>query len=229
MTSPRAIASCLHVSKRFGYNGRNTAALDDVTLDMREGELVLLLGPSGSGKTTLLSIIAGLMRPDMGEVRLFERRIEDYTTRELQHVRARQIGFIFQNFHLLDPLTVRQNVEIVKTFCTRGDHESHQTVPELLRQLGIGHLADVYPSRTSQGEKQRAAIARALVNGATLVLADEPTASLGSSQGAAVIQILRDLAHDNNRCVVVASHDLRLTDCADRVVFLRDGMIEKVQ
>ena len=229
MTTEKSVAGLVHVSKMFGCNAGATAALNDVTLEVTRGELVLLLGPSGSGKTTLLSVLAGLMCPDAGEVRLFGRRVQDYAARDLQSVRAKRIGFVFQNFLLLEPLTVQENIELVKTFCGGRWQRTDHSVRELLSQLGIVHLAGSYPTRMSQGEKQRAAIARALANGAELILADEPTASLESSQGAGIIHILRSLAHDKNRCVVVASHDPRLVECADRVVCLRDGRIERVK
>ncbi len=225
MRTDGQIASLDHVSKSYGFNGSTTTALNDISLEVNSGELVLLLGPSGSGKTTLLSLLAGLLEPTTGDVRLFGRRVSAYTGRALQKVRAQRIGFVFQNFLLLEALTVRQNIELVRSFATAEEGKTGRSTDDLLRQMSIGHRADMYPGRISQGEKQRAAIARALVNDADLLLADEPTASLESSQGAEIIRLLHGLAKEENRGVVVASHDLRLVDFADRVLRLVDGSL----
>jgi putative ABC transport system ATP-binding protein len=215
-----------HVSKVFGTDGSATAAVQDVSLSLFTGELVLLLGPSGSGKTTLLTLTAGLSRPTEGNILLFGSDIEQYTDDELQSLRARRLGFIFQNFLLIESLSVVENIILVLRFAGTDKTTARSTAFGLLKRFGIDHLAKRFPERLSQGEKQRVAIARAVANGADLIIADEPTASLESCQGLVIIELLRTLARDNKRCVVVASHDLRLVDYADRVVRLRDGAIE---
>ena len=218
-------ASLTRVSKRYGSNGASTIALENISVSVERGELVLLLGPSGSGKTTFLSLLAGLLEPTEGRAALFGRDVASYSARQLQELRARRIGFIFQNFLLIEPLTVRQNIELVMSFTVPDGTAPRRSVRELLSLVHMDHRADAYPARLSQGEKQRASIARALANDAELLLADEPTASLESSQGEEVIRILHRLAKDEHKAVVVASHDRRLIGYADRVMHVSDGQV----
>ena len=219
------VGGLINVSKSFGANETATRAVKNVSLQLYTGEMTLLLGPSGSGKTTLLTLLAGLLRPSSGAVFLFGRDVESYSPEELQKVRARRLGFIFQNFHLIDSLTVEENVELVVHFAgnDRGDHRTRTR--RLLTEMDTGRLAGRFPPTLSQGEKQRVAIARAIANDADLIIADEPTASLESMQGFEVIRLLRHLADGMGKGVVVASHDLRLKEFADRVLALRDGEI----
>jgi putative ABC transport system ATP-binding protein len=214
------------LSKVFGANEHSTAAVRDVTLQAFPGELILLLGPSGSGKTTLLTLIAGLSRPTSGRVLLFGKDIESYASRELQRVRARKVGFIFQTFLLIDSLTALENVEIVLRFNGGKRSERRKRARELLRQFGIEHLAGKFPQTMSQGEKQRVAVARAIGNDAALIIADEPTGSLETKQGFGIIELLRRLAKEQGKCVVVASHDLRLREFADRIFRIEDGRLQ---
>jgi len=218
-------ACCEGLSKIFGANEHQTAAVRDVTFQAFPGELILLLGPSGSGKTTLLTLIAGLSRPTSGRVLLFGKDIESYASRELQRVRAHRVGFIFQTFLLIDSLTALENVEIVLRFNGRKTSERRKRARELLRQFGIEHLAAKFPQTMSQGEKQRVAVARAIGNDAALIIADEPTGSLETKQGFGIIELLRRLAKEQGKCVVVASHDLRLRDFADRIFRIEDGRL----
>lgn len=218
-----------NVSKRFGDNGNGTTAISDVSLSCSAGELVLLLGPSGSGKTTLLTLMAGLIGPSKGRVLLFGREVQSYSAGELQHIRAHRLGFIFQNFLLIESLSVLENIVLVLRFAGITGSQATGEARRLLRQFSIEHLSDKSPLRLSQGEKQRVAIVRAIANGGQLIIADEPTASLESSQGLQVIELLRNLARSGNRCVVVASHDQRLVEYADCVVRLRDGSIEPLE
>lgn len=219
------VAGLVNVSKSFGANGSETRAVKNVSLQLYAGEMTLLLGPSGSGKTTLLTLLAGLLRPNSGATFLFGRDVESYSPEELQNVRARRLGFIFQNFHLIDFLTVEENVELVMHFAgtDQGDHRTQTR--SLLTGMNIGQLALRFPLTLSQGEKQRVAIARAIANDADLIIADEPTASLETRQGLEVIRQLHLLATANGKCVVVASHDLRVKEFADKVLVLRDGEI----
>jgi len=221
----QCVAKLVNVSKKFGSNSGRTIAARNVSLRLSPGELVLLLGPSGSGKTTLLTLIAGLIEPSGGTVYLFGRNTEDYSTEELQQIRAERFGFIFQNFLLLDPLTVAGNVELVLQFAGNNPEQCRTKAEQLLEKFNIKHLAERLPANLSQGEKQRVAIVRALANNAELIIADEPTASLESGQGFEIIQMLHRLARQEGRCVVVASHDLRLAQFADRVLKMVDGSL----
>jgi len=214
-----------NVSKIFNGSGRGTIGVERVSFEARTEELLLLLGPSGSGKTTLLSLAAGLLQPTSGLVQLFGKSIESYSAAELQDLRAHQVGFIFQTFLLIESLTVSENVEVVLRFTGKSRKEARSRAASLLEMFEIGHLAEEFPATLSQGEKQRVAIARAIANGAGLILADEPTGSLESKQGLEIIRLLRDYAKSDHGCVVVASHDLRLVECADRVLRMEDGRL----
>lgn len=209
------------ISKSYGAGG---IAVRDISLAVAPGELVLLVGPSGSGKTTLLTLMAGLLRPDAGTVRLFGADVTRSTPSAMQRLRSRRIGFVFQTFHLLDALTAVENVALALRFGGVRESDAIRRARTLLAERGIGHLAGKKPSAMSQGEKQRVAITRAVANQPDLILADEPTASLESAQGAAIIALLREYAA-GTRSVVVATHDLRMCDHATRVLRIEDGRI----
>lgn len=214
-----------NVTKLFGTNEHKTSAVRNVSLRASSGELVLLLGPSGSGKTTLLTLIAGLIQPTSGTVSLFGRNIERYSSNELQRLRAHSIGFVFQTFHLIDSLKVIENVALVLRFAGKNRTEAKRRSQRLLHQFHIENLAKKFPVTLSQGEKQRVAVARAIANDADLIIADEPTASLETKQGFDIIRLLHEYAKEENRCVIVASHDLRIVEFADRVLRLEDGVL----
>jgi putative ABC transport system ATP-binding protein len=220
-----SVVQVTDVSKIFGTNEHRTAAVRNLSLRASPGELVLLLGPSGSGKTTLLTLIAGLVKPTSGNVSLFGKDLENYTSDELQKLRALRIGFVFQNFHLIDSLKVVENVALVLRFAGKGRIEAKRLARIFLEQFHVGHLAEKFPAKLSQGEKQRVAVARAIANGARLIIADEPTASLETSQGFDIIKLLHEYARNQNRCVIIASHDLRIVEFADRVLRLQDGIL----
>jgi putative ABC transport system ATP-binding protein len=219
------IVSLLNVSKRYNGIRTETPVLREVSLTARQSEMILLLGPSGSGKTTLLTIISGLQPVTCGDVYLFGKRINEYSQRELQVIRARRMGFIFQNFNLINSLNVIQNVILVMKFAGSDAKFAKLIAQEYLRKLGIENLSYSMPGRISHGEKQRVAIARSLVNGAGLILADEPTGSLSSRQGMEIIALLRKSCEDERRCVIIASHDERIKNFADRVIHLSDGQL----
>jgi len=223
--SEPCVSRVLDATKIFGANEHKTTAVRNICFQASPGELVLLLGPSGSGKTTLLTLIAGLLKPTSGSVFLFGKDIERYSPRELQEVRATRIGFVFQTFLLIDSLTVVENVALVLHFAGQSRADSLRNARTLLARLGIEGLARKFPPTLSQGEKQRAAVARAIANEADLVIADEPTASLETNQGFDIIQMLRTYAKTRKRCVVVASHDLRILQFCDRVLRIEDGVL----
>jgi len=217
------LAEMSEASKIFHRSGVKTAALNKVTFQANSGELVLLLGPSGSGKTTFLTMLAGLQKPSEGEVSVYGKNIKDYSSKELQILRARHIGFIFQTFYLLDSLTSFENVMLVLKFAGVSKNESRVHAEKLLDRFGVKHLMNAFPQTLSQGEKQRVAVARALANGAELILADEPTGSLATQQGMTIVQYLKESVKTENRCVIIASHDERIKPFADRVLHLSDG------
>jgi len=219
------IVSIRNVTKSYKINEHSSVGVKDINFDAKPGELVLFLGPSGSGKTTLLTLIAGLLQPSEGSISLFDKNIENYSNVELQKLRAEKIGFIFQTFLLIDALNALQNIELVLKFASKSKREATRAVKNLLTELQIEYLADKLPGTMSQGEKQRVAVARAIANNAELILADEPTASLDAANGLIIIKLLHNYAAKNNRCVIVVSHDLRLKEYADRIIYLEDGRI----
>ena len=214
------------VSQVFGEKGNETHALNNVSLQLGRRQVVVIMGPSGAGKSTLLSIGGGLLQPTSGRVVVDGAEITGMGDRPLADVRLRKVGFVFQDFNLMDSLTVIQNLELIlhkagvpgKTATARAD--------ELLNILGLSHRRDYYPRKLSGGERQRVAIARALVNNATCILADEPTASLDGVRGAEVMTMLRMVAHDMGKAVLLVSHDHRVLEYVDRVVWLQDGNLE---
>jgi putative ABC transport system ATP-binding protein len=213
------------VTKIFDGSGHPTTAVREVSFEARRGEMVLLLGPSGSGKTTLLTLVAGLTRPTSGSISLFGKGVEEYSATELQALRAEKIGFVFQTFLLIDSLTATENIEIVLRFNRKRRADRAAKARALMEELKIEHLAGRFPRALSQGEKQRVAIARAIANDAELLIADEPTGSLETRQAVDIITLLHGQAERRNTTVIVASHDLRLKEFADRTLRLQDGMM----
>lgn len=229
MNKNKPIAELVRVTKNYEGPRGGTSALREVSFAAHPGEMILLLGPSGSGKTTFLTLLAGLQRPSSGQVHLFGKPTEDYSPKEIQSIRANRIGFIFQTFHLIDSLTVIQNVMLVKRFSGAKKVEAKRVSMDYLKRFEVDHLADSYPSRMSQGEKQRVAVARALVNGADLIFADEPTGSLATRQGMEIVEFLKKCVHEENRCVIITSHDERIIPFADKVLHLHDGEVQTVE
>jgi len=223
----RYIVEVNDVTKVFGSNEHKTVGVRNIFLQASMGELLVLLGPSGSGKTTLLTLIAGLLKSTSGRIFLFGRDIEAYSSQELQRLRATRIGFVFQTFLLIDSLTAVENVGMVLRFAGKSNKEAHRHAQELLQQFQVERLATKFPPTLSQGEKQRVAVARALANEPDLIIADEPTGSLETKQGLGIIQLLHEYSRKQEKCVIVASHDLRIARLADRVLRLEDGVITR--
>ena len=210
-------------TKRFGDGDTAVTAVRDVNLAVRPGEIVLIMGPSGSGKTTLLSMMGALLRPSEGTIHLDGTKISALSEGRLPAIRLRQFGFIVQDFNLLSALTVRENVALVAQLAGLRARAARQKAAAMLTELGLGRRLDFLPEKLSGGEKQRVAIARALINDPTLILADEPTANLDSKIGHEIMRLLRRIAKEQGRSVVIVSHDQRIRDIADRVLWLEDG------
>ncbi len=215
------------VTKTFEEGAAAVRALDGVNLDVRRGEIVLLMGPSGSGKTTLLSIIGCILRPSAGSVEIAGREVTRLDERELPRVRLGQIGFVFQGFNLFPTLTAGENVELSLNLKGVRGREARRRAQALLQQVGLAEKYDAFPADLSGGQKQRVAIARALAGDPEIILADEPTAALDSQSGRAVIELLRELAHARGRAVVLVTHDNRILEFADRIMHIEDGKIRE--
>ncbi|HEV2445005.1 MAG TPA: ABC transporter ATP-binding protein [Candidatus Sulfopaludibacter sp.] len=207
-------------------SGRNAVrAIEDVSLRVSAGELVLLMGPSGSGKSTLLSVIGCILRPTSGRVLLNGRDVTALADRDLARVRLREIGFVFQDASLFPSLNAAENVEMPLELLGIRGREARRRSAALLAGVGLAPKAAEYPRNLSGGEKQRVAIARSMAAGAGILLADEPTAALDLAAGRAVFGHLRRLATEEGRAVVVVSHDHRMEDFATRTVHLEDGRL----
>ena len=217
-----------HVSKRYGNGATEVTAVHDVSLAIRPGEIVLIMGPSGSGKTTLLSMLGALLKPTEGTIQLNGTTISSLAENRLPDIRLKQFGFVFQDFNLLSALTALENVAIVAELAGARSGEARRKAASLLRELGLAERLNFPPEKLSGGEKQRVAIARALINNPTLILADEPTANLDSKIGHEIMGLLRDIAKKQGRSVVIVSHDQRIKDIADRVLWLEDGEFREI-
>jgi putative ABC transport system ATP-binding protein len=215
-----------HVTKRFGAGETEVVAVRDVSLSVAPGEVVLIMGPSGSGKSTLLSMLGALLKPTEGEIQLGDEVLSALSENSLPGIRLHQFGFIFQDFNLLSALTVLENVALVAELAGTKRSEAREKARAQLTELGLGERLDFLPEKLSGGEKQRVAIARALINDPALILADEPTANLDSSIGHEVMRLLRHIAREQNRSVTIVSHDARIKDIADRVLWLEDGQFK---
>lgn len=223
MESNKTDIELKHVSKTYGSGHIAVKAVDDVSLHVVKGEIVAIMGPSGSGKTTLLQIIGGLLRPTSGEIIIGGNNIAALTEKDLPQVRLKTFGFIFQTANLLSALSAVQNVELVMNLKGRKGKDARKKAEGLLDQLGLGPRLHHKPAKLSGGEQQRVAIARALANEPQILLADEPTANLDSQSGHTVIELLRAIAKDKGKTVVIVSHDLRIRYLVDRVLWLEDG------
>ena len=210
------------VTKIYGSGDAATTALDNVDFEARAGEVVVIMGPSGAGKTTFLTIAGALLRPTGGTVTVSSTDITALGEKDLPDVRRDKIGFIFQSFNLLESLTSLENVALVMSD-SRGGRAGVNRARELLDMLGLSHRLKSVPKNLSGGEKQRVAIARALANNPDLLLADEPTANLDSKRGREVMLLLRQIAFEMQKAVVIVTHDHRIREIASRVVWLEDG------
>ncbi len=218
------------VSKIFNAKGKNPVyALRDVDLDIYQGEYIAVMGPSGSGKSTLFNIIGALDRPSQGEICIGELPLAKLRSRQLTFVRCHHIGYVFQAYNLLPALTAIKNVALPAIFSGLSIHDAEELAVIRLKQLGLGHRLDHRPGELSGGQQQRVAIARALVNDPLILLADEPTANLDLNTGSQVIEIFKNLSVDEGVTVISTTHDHKMLANADRVVWVKDGRIDKIR
>lgn len=237
MTQPTLAVS--HVTRRYGAGATEVTAVRNVSLSVYPGEIVLIMGPSGSGKTTLLSMLGALLRPSEGTIHLYDNDgdaqhkrepivISELDEKRLPQIRLRQFGFVFQDFNLLSALTTLENVAIVAQLAGMASGAARQKAAALLTDLGLEQRLHFLPEKLSGGEKQRVAIARALINDPALILADEPTANLDSKIGHEIMRLLRHIAREQGRSIIIVSHDQRIKDIADRVLWLEDGQFKEM-
>jgi putative ABC transport system ATP-binding protein len=221
------------LTKTYGSGDTTVDAVREVDLDVAAGEVLLVMGPSGSGKTTLLMMLGALLRPTSGSIIVAGRDgidvdIASAREKQLPALRARTFGFIFQDYALLDALSATENIAVAANLAGTAGTSAHQRATVLLDRVGLAHRAAARPSRMSGGEQQRVAVARALANDPPVLLADEPTANLDASRGRDLARLLRRLADEDHRSIVIVSHDDRLREIADRVLWLEDGQFRHV-
>ncbi len=217
------------VQKEFGEGESRVLALRGVDLDVRFGEMTLLVGPSGSGKTTLLSVIAGLLDSTSGNVEVLGEQVEKLPSKERILFRRRNLGFVFQQYNLLPALTAAENVVVPLLVAGVKTPVAVKKGAELLETLRMGRRANALPSQLSGGEQQRVAIARALIHEPRLIVCDEPTAALDAETGQAVMQLLSEAGVRSDRAILVVTHDSRIFGFADRKAFMDDGKIVRME
>ena len=200
-----------------------TVALSNINLEVREGEFISVMGPSGCGKTTMLNIMGLLDEPSEGQIRIDDRPITSYKDKHVAKIRNATIGFIFQNFHLIGDLSVRDNVEIPLLYRKTGSGERRRLADEALERVGLGSRKDHFPTQLSGGQQQRVAIARAIVGRPPILLADEPTGNLDSQMGDEVMKILLDLNQLEKTTIVMVTHDPQKAKRTERTIRVFDG------
>ena len=216
------------VSKIYQVGDMQVRAVDNVSIRINPGEFVGLVGPSGSGKTTMLAMLAALLEPSQGKVRIDGIDLSSMHEKERVNFRRERIGFTFQSNNLVPYLTVRENVEFMLRLNRRLDRAGHQRIDELLLRLGLQDRMKSLPNQLSGGQRQRVAIARSLIHNPSVVLADEPTASLDTERAFQVVRLYADLIHEQNRAGIMVTHDLRMCRYVDKIIQFSDGRLESV-
>lgn len=219
------IIQAKHLTKWFGNDGNRTYAVKDVSFEVNYGDMLYIVGPSGSGKTTLLSIISGILRPNEGEVIVKEHNIWRMNDDDLTNLRLYNIGFVFQDFHLFDKLTSKENVALPLILQKKSWEQSIEEAVKALATVGLEKRADLPPYKLSIGEQQRVAIARAIITRPDILIFDEPTASLDGDTGKKIISFIRDNILNEHRAIIVVTHDNRIFDFATRIIHMEDGQI----
>ena len=215
-----------NIDKFFGSGVSRVEVLKGINFTADLGELSLILGPSGSGKSTLLTIMGGLQTPDRGEVLIDQQNLAELSPKQRDQLRLNKIGFVLQSYNLLPYLNVRDQFRLVDRVKRQGNL-SQDELDHLLKELGIDRLLGQYPGELSGGQNQRVAIARALYTDPQIILADEPTAALDSNRVKVVGQLLKQMARDHHKAVIVVTHDLRLREFADHIYQLMDGQLTR--
>jgi putative ABC transport system ATP-binding protein len=228
-TAQAPAVRCRGVTKRFGAEDSGTWALRGIDLEVYPGQMTLLVGPSGCGKTTLISIIAGLLNPSAGEVSVLGKDLARLSGRRLVEFRGGNIGFVFQQYNLLPALTAAENTAVPLLIAGRPRPTALARAHAVLDSLGMGAKIQALPMELSGGQQQRIAIARALVHEPRLLVCDEPTAALDARSGRNVMELLRRVAVQPGRAVIVVTHDSRVFEFGDRTVHMNDGQVERVE
>ena len=217
------------VVKTYGAGDSVVHALRGVDLDVKAGELMMLVGPSGCGKTTLISVIAGILDQDAGECRVFGQDYHRMSARDKTRYRGQTIGFVFQAFNLLPTLTAAENAAVPLLINGVPRKEAVERARAMLAKVGLGDRGNSLPAQLSGGQQQRVAIARSMVHNPRLIVCDEPTSALDEHTGRRVMELMREVALDNGRALIVVTHDARIFGFADRIAKMNDGRIERIE
>ncbi len=223
---PKEILRMTNIVKTYQMGDEESVVLKGIDLSVHEGEFLAVLGPSGSGKSTLMNIIGCLDIPTSGEYILSNRKIGEQDEKTLAHIRSKEIGFIFQSFHLLQRQTALENVGLPLIYADMPQKERLHRSKEMLEKVGLGDKMYHYPNQMSGGQQQRVAIARAISTNPTILLADEPTGALDQKTGSSVIQLFHDL-NDEGRTIIMITHDVNIAKHAKRIVRILDGNISE--
>ena len=215
--------------KEFTMGGQTLQALKGIQLDIYRGEYISIMGPSGSGKSTLFNMVGGLDKPTRGTVFINDVDMAQLDAQELAYLRCRTIGYIFQSFNLIPVMTALENVTLPMVFAGVPQDEGIERGMELLKMVGLAERYHHKPTELSGGQQQRVACARALANNPSIILADEPTGNLDLKTGKEIIDLLKKLNKENNVTIISATHDLKMLDISDRIVWIRDGYVERVE
>lgn len=214
-----------NVTKTYKMGDKLISALNNVTLNVREGDFLSVVGPSGSGKTTLLNIIGCIDKPTLGKVFLYDKEVSILKEKSLTEIRLKNIGFVFQQFYLIPVLNAVENVEIAMIEAKSSRNERRRRAKELLELVGLSDRLRHYPNQLSGGEQQRVAIARALVNNPKIILADEPTGEIDLETGRKIVNLLKHLNEEQKITLIIATHNPEVANQARRIIKLRDGRL----
>lgn len=220
---------CQNVVKNYGWGNAQVKALRGIDLNVYPGELTMLVGPSGCGKTTLLSVLAGILRPTSGDVTALGRNITRMATWRRTRFRRDNVGFVFQQFNLLPALSAAENVTVPLILAGRSKYKAMQEARALLGRMGMSDRVNNLPSRLSGGQQQRVAIARALIHHPKLLVCDEPTSALDAKTGHTIMELLRSVAIEGDRAVIIVTHDNRIFEFADTMARMEDGHIVSLE
>jgi putative ABC transport system ATP-binding protein len=223
------IVECRDLGRVYRMGTQEVRALHGVNLAIRQGEYLSVMGPSGSGKSTLFNLIGALDKPTSGSVRIGGVDLTRQNSRALAFFRNRHIGYVFQAFNLIASLTAQRNVMLPLIFSGMSDADAERRADEVLETVSLGRRLDHRPGQLSGGQQQRVAIARALAMSPTIILADEPTANLDLHTGEEIIQLLKRLSRDFHTTVITATHDHKMLDVSDRILWIKDGTIERLE
>jgi len=223
------IVRTINLKKNYMLGKVKLEVLKGIELEILKGEYISIMGPSGSGKTTLFNMIGGLDKPTEGKVYIDEVDVAQLDAYELAWLRCRKIGYIFQTFNLIPVMTALENVMLPMIFAGMTTDDAREKAKKLLETVGLGQRINHKPFELSGGQQQRVAIARALANDPAIILADEPTGNLDLKTGKEIINLLREMNKEKNVSIITATHDLKMLDVSDRVIWLRDGIIERVE